>query len=213
MSESRDFLRDAQNLADAIRETCGHIPDHSVFIDTIVAGLHRALTEDEFRMLQYLPDAFLALRTDPSTSVGRRIMQMLNGTMLRVLRRNQDGWWYVQLVETGREGWALSRGHIVAENAPYQDPQYEHDAICRGVLTVNRTEQASDNAPDDGTRLIRADHINNSCLFYKQLDVGKQILAACQMGYWCEVRATVNSVESDVSYIVSVHSVSKRPDR
>src|SRR5437588_12946263 len=47
------------------------------------------------------PDAFLALRTDPSTSVGRRIMEMPNGTMLRVLRRNQDGWWFVRLGETG----------------------------------------------------------------------------------------------------------------
>ena len=119
----------------------------------------------------------------------------------------------MRLVEAGQEGWALSRGHntywIVAKNAPYQDPQYEHDAICRGVLTVNRTEQSADNAPDDGTRLVRADQINNSCLFYQRSDVGKQILAACRMGYWCEVRATVNSVDSDVSYIVSVHSVSK----
>jgi hypothetical protein len=157
------------------------------------------------------PDAFFALRTDPSISVGRCIMEMPNGTILRVLRRNQDGWWYVRVVEAGREGWALSRGDgaywIVADNAPYQDPQYEDDVICRGVLTVNRTEQSSDNTSDDGTRLIRADHISNSCLFYQYSDVGKQILAACRMGYWCEVRATVNSVESDVSNIVSVHPI------
>jgi hypothetical protein len=151
--------------------------------------------------------------------MGRRITRMPNGTKLRVLRRNQNSWWYVRLLETRQEGWALSRGEnkywIVAENAPYQDPQYEQDAICRGVLTVNRTEKSSDNVPDDGTRLVRADQINDSCLFYKHSDVGNHILAACRMGYWCEVRATVNSVDSDVSYIVSVYSVTGnyRPDR
>ena len=42
------------------------------------------------------PDAFLALRTHPSSQFGRRIMAMPNGTVLQVLQRNNDGWWYVQ---------------------------------------------------------------------------------------------------------------------
>lgn len=54
------------------------------------------------------PDAFLALRTDPSPKIGRRIEMMPNGTALEVLKRNPDGWWYVRVVVSGHEGWALS---------------------------------------------------------------------------------------------------------
>jgi Family of unknown function (DUF6636)/Bacterial SH3 domain len=54
------------------------------------------------------PDAFLALRTHPSSRIGQRITTMPNGTLLRVLQRNDDGWWYVRVVPTGQEGWALS---------------------------------------------------------------------------------------------------------
>lgn len=54
------------------------------------------------------PDAFLALRTQPSASSGLRIMAMTNGTLLQVLQRRQDGWWYVRVKATGDEGWALS---------------------------------------------------------------------------------------------------------
>jgi YARHG domain-containing protein len=88
-----------------------------------------------------------------------------------------------------------------------QDTSAEHDAICRGVLTVNWTETVQDNTPDDGTRLVRADEINNSCLFHKDSDVGRKILGACRMGYSCEVKARVNGESSDVFYIVRVYSV------
>jgi|SRR6516164_9581068 hypothetical protein len=54
------------------------------------------------------PDAFLALRTHPSSVTGRRIMAMPNGTPLNVLQRNSNGWWYVRVLG-GPEGWALSR--------------------------------------------------------------------------------------------------------
>ncbi len=54
------------------------------------------------------PDAFLALRTEPSASLGQRIMAMANGTMLQVLQRRGDGWWYVKVVPTGQDGWAFS---------------------------------------------------------------------------------------------------------
>ena len=54
------------------------------------------------------PDAFLALRTQPSASSGQRIMAMTNGTLLQVLQRLEDGWWYVRVKATGDEGWALS---------------------------------------------------------------------------------------------------------
>ena len=54
------------------------------------------------------PDDFLALRTHPTSRVGLRIMAMRNGTLLQVLERRPDGWWYVRVVPTGEEGWALS---------------------------------------------------------------------------------------------------------
>jgi Bacterial SH3 domain len=55
-----------------------------------------------------LPDAFLALRTRPSSQSGLRIMAMPNGTLLEVLERRADRWWYVRVVPSGEEGWALS---------------------------------------------------------------------------------------------------------
>jgi hypothetical protein len=55
------------------------------------------------------PDAFLVLRTNPTTSSGQRILAMPNGTPLQVLERRGDGWWYVRVLPSGPEGWALSR--------------------------------------------------------------------------------------------------------
>jgi tetratricopeptide (TPR) repeat protein len=55
------------------------------------------------------PDGYLSLRTNPSTSDGQRITTMPNGTLLRVLQRQDDGWWHVKIVPAGPEGWAISR--------------------------------------------------------------------------------------------------------
>lgn len=54
------------------------------------------------------PDPFLSLRTHPTTVMGQRIMQMPNGTVLDVLQQRPDGWWFVRVIPTGQEGWALS---------------------------------------------------------------------------------------------------------
>jgi len=54
------------------------------------------------------PDAFLAMRSVPSSSYGERIEAMPNGTLLDVVERRADGWWRVRDVATGREGWALA---------------------------------------------------------------------------------------------------------
>jgi hypothetical protein len=54
------------------------------------------------------PDAFLALRTQPTSAAGSRIMAMPNGTTLRVLERRTDGWWRVRVEPSGQEGWALA---------------------------------------------------------------------------------------------------------
>ena len=56
------------------------------------------------------PDAYLALRTHPSSAQGERIAELPNGTRLQVLQRQSDDWWYVRVVATGQTGWALSRG-------------------------------------------------------------------------------------------------------
>jgi Bacterial SH3 domain len=55
------------------------------------------------------PDAYLSLRSEPSASSGHRIVTMPNGTLLDVLQRRPDGWWYVRIVSTGQVGWALSQ--------------------------------------------------------------------------------------------------------
>ncbi|MCV0387894.1 MAG: SH3 domain-containing protein [Nitrobacter sp.] len=54
------------------------------------------------------PDAFVSLRTDPSLKAGKRLATMPNGTVVKVLQQNPDGWWKVRVVSTGQEGWALS---------------------------------------------------------------------------------------------------------
>ncbi len=54
------------------------------------------------------PDAYLALRSAPSSVVGNRIEAMPNGTLLDVLEQRPDGWWLVKNIRTGHQGWALS---------------------------------------------------------------------------------------------------------
>lgn len=54
------------------------------------------------------PDAYLSLRTDPTTLTGFSIAAMPNGTLLQVLDERPDGWWRVRIVATGQVGWALS---------------------------------------------------------------------------------------------------------
>jgi hypothetical protein len=53
------------------------------------------------------PDAYLSLRTSPSG--GQEIAQMLNGTLLQVLNRRDDGWWHVRVYPSGQQGWTLNR--------------------------------------------------------------------------------------------------------
>jgi hypothetical protein len=82
----------------------------------------------------------------------------------------------------------------------------DRNHVCRGILTANWTEGVADNTPDDGSRLIHTVEINNSCLFHKDTKDRKKIMAACRMGYGCEVRARVNSEDSDVNNIVKLYS-------
>jgi hypothetical protein len=54
------------------------------------------------------PDAYLAMRSAPSSVSGERIEVMPNGTPLEILEKRPDGWWLVRNVRTARQGWALS---------------------------------------------------------------------------------------------------------
>ncbi len=60
------------------------------------------------------PDDFLALRTAPSSLQGPRVEAMPNGTLLEVIEKRPDGWWFVRDVGTGKEGWALSGNRATA---------------------------------------------------------------------------------------------------
>jgi hypothetical protein len=65
--------------------------------------------EQFYRVANTLPpDAYLSLRTQPSTSAGQRVDTLANGTLLRVQQKRSDGWWQVQVVANGESGWALS---------------------------------------------------------------------------------------------------------
>jgi TPR repeat protein len=54
------------------------------------------------------PDAYLSLRTQPTTASGQQIKEMPNGTTVQVLQRRSDGWWFVRVIPSGEQGWALS---------------------------------------------------------------------------------------------------------
>ena len=54
------------------------------------------------------PDDYLSLRSDPSVSVGKRIAKMPNGTELRLLQGNLEGWARIEIVATGQKGWAFA---------------------------------------------------------------------------------------------------------
>jgi hypothetical protein len=53
-------------------------------------------------------DDFLALRTEPSLQKCVHFTTMPSGTLLEVLARRPDRWWYVRLLPFGQEGWASS---------------------------------------------------------------------------------------------------------
>ncbi|MDX2266320.1 MAG: caspase family protein [Hyphomicrobiales bacterium] len=55
------------------------------------------------------PDDYLSLRSQPTTRAGYRIMKMPNGTLLEVLEKRPDDWWYVRAVAAGQEGWTKFR--------------------------------------------------------------------------------------------------------
>jgi hypothetical protein len=81
--------------------------------------------------------------------------------------------------------------------------------VCRGLLTANWTGGVPNSTSDDGTRLIRGDDINGSCLFSLESAAGRKIMSVCEMGFPCEVKAQLKSEPADVFIIGRVLSVVK----
>jgi Bacterial SH3 domain len=85
-------------------------------IATLVALVFRfspALAQDDpFDVPLYhitnAPNDTLALRTEPSFQRGLDITLVPNGTLVEVVERRKDRWWYVRLLPFGQEGWVLS---------------------------------------------------------------------------------------------------------
>jgi hypothetical protein len=110
------------------------------------------------------PDAFLALRSQPTSASGTRIMAMPNGTALRVLERRADGWWRVRVEPTGQEGWALaSQGNrtwieccVTASVAPAPSQQ-EPELLGFRTPSNNIHCQFFASTADRGASVIRCD--------------------------------------------------------
>ena len=84
---------------------------------------------------------------------------------------------------------------------------------CRGVLTENWIQGVAVPHPDNGTRLIRGDNINNSCLFVARSIAGKQILRVCRMGFACQAQVALSDDPADVPIIdrvISVQNLNRR---
>jgi uncharacterized protein len=54
------------------------------------------------------PDPYLALRSDPTTMYGQRLEKMSNGSVVSIIEKQDDGWWFVQDLRSGLQGWAKS---------------------------------------------------------------------------------------------------------
>jgi uncharacterized protein len=76
----------------------------------IVPDAARAQATEQFYRVANTrpPDAYVSLRSQPSSSAGQRLDSLSNGTLLRVLEKRPNGWWRLQVVSNGKQGWALS---------------------------------------------------------------------------------------------------------
>jgi hypothetical protein len=112
------------------------------------------------------PDAYLALRSHPTTARGLRITTMPNGTALRVLERRPDGWWYVKLDASGQEGWALAfQGNrtwiecCITASVPPSSPQTANELVGFRTPSSNIHCQLFEGKSDRGQpyRSLRCD--------------------------------------------------------
>jgi hypothetical protein len=96
-------------------------------------------------------------------------------------------------------------------------PAQAETHVCRGPVTYNGPPYdypgpLTDDGTKDSSRLIRAKHITESCLFDADTAIGKEILSICGIGDTCIVKAQVSGVMSDVYIIKHVLSVTKTRD-
>ena len=113
------------------------------------------------------PDAYLAMRTAPSSGSGQRIEAMPNGTAVEILDKRPDGWWLVRDVGTGRQGWALSGSPttqwIVCCTSARNTPSGSQTEFVRGfkMPSGNIFCQYSGQFPDPGAAPpLRCDIMN-----------------------------------------------------
>lgn len=139
-----------------------------------------------------------ATRDRAAASTSDRVARQIRGLSIQIAARGEGV--APKQTETPRAMAEHAKGE------PDQPMSGEKDRICRGILAANWSEGSADDAPDDGSRLIRADDITHSCLFHIASDIGTRILGACRMGFPCKVEARVNGVESDAYYILKVYS-------
>lgn len=124
-SSDTAFLKSRQKAWVAQREQCGSADCiRSLYIqrlselggsasaqssgDSITSATSVDLTNTFVVANALPPDDFLSLRTEPSAKSGSRIEKMPNGTVLKVIQRRSDGWWLVQNLSSGLQGWAKS---------------------------------------------------------------------------------------------------------
>lgn len=138
-------------------------------LGALLAGAVPASAQSANTALHYVantrpPDAFLALRSQPASASGTRIMAMPNGTALRVLERRADGWWRVRVEPTGQEGWALaSQGGrtwiecCVTASVASAPSQQEPELLGFRSPSNNVHCQFFASTPDRGASVIRCD--------------------------------------------------------
>jgi hypothetical protein len=104
------------------------------------------------------PEAFLSLRTHPTSRQGLRIRTMPNGTLLQVLHRRPDGWWRVRVIPSGEVGWALSgqNGRVWIECCVTQTSQIEGRDLA-GFKTPSNNIHCQLEGSSDAISVLRCD--------------------------------------------------------
>ena len=110
------------------------------------------------------PDAFLALRTEPSGGHGQRIMAMPNGTLLEVIEKRPDNWWFVKVLDTDQKGWALSQQgnrrwiHCCTQaNRQSSSDSVDAKAATQKPLIERQHPQGAQDMPSSSTQIVGID--------------------------------------------------------
>jgi hypothetical protein len=118
------------------------------------------------------PDALLTLRAKPSFIPRYIITEMPNNTVLRVLQKRGDGWWYVRVVDSGIDGWARSgtseEAWIVcctSRSASHQSDQPRNSELDRSDSSrprehAEQQNRASQELPPNNVTIENAQALN-----------------------------------------------------